>query len=414
MSGTTQATPLSDLSSWEKWSNWLFAWTPYVTLAVGLVLSQVVARDVSDRLVLLALVVGAGVWTWFTFTRQGLPTEVGQGSLRVYFVGFAVVALLLISRETVFLVYGISGFFHASLLRPWPLAFAGVGVAGFVVHSHIVFADSSATAWLIYLGVVALQTVAVFVGLYGGHKITEVADERRRTVDRLETTMAENAGLHAQLVAQAHEAGILDERQRMAREIHDTIAQGLTGVITQIEAAQQSWEDERETRRHLGTAADIARQSLDEARRSVRAIRPGSLTESRLPDALASVVERWAEVSGVAGEMRTTGTRRPLHPDTEVTLLRAAQEGLANAGKHAHASRVGVTLTFMDSLVSLDIRDDGVGFDPETTRKADSYGLAAMRQRVENSHGEMHIESTPGEGTAISVRIPTSTDGQNG
>ena len=128
----------------------------------------------------------------------------------------------------------------------------------------------------------------------------------------------------------------------MAREIHDTIAQGLTGVITQLEAAQQSWNDEAEMRRHLANAAGLARSSLAEARRSVQAIRPGPLDRSRLPDALSEVTDRWSSVSGVAASMRIVGETRPLAPHVEVALLRAAQEALANTAKHAaaHGSQI--------------------------------------------------------------------------
>ncbi|MDX2342233.1 MAG: sensor histidine kinase, partial [Acidimicrobiia bacterium] len=105
------------------------------------------------------------------------------------------------------------------------------------------------------------------------------------------------------------------------------------------------------------------------------------------------------------------GEPRPLRPEVEVALLRAAQEGLANIEKHAQASRAGVTLTFMDDVVTLDVLDDGTGFDPAQTANAESFGLAAMRQRVESVRGVLQIESTAGEGTAISISVPTGLVG---
>ena len=104
---------------------------------------------------------------------------------------------------------------------------------------------------------------------------------------------------------------------------------------------------------------------------------------------------------------------RPLRPEVEVTLLRAVQEGLANVAKHAAASRAGVTLSFMDDTVALDVRDDGSGFDAAGENERLSFGLAAMKQRVANIGGEMSIESSPGEGTAVSVRIPTTSIGSS-
>ena len=406
-----QSASLSEWTSWESWVNSFFVWVPYVTLGASVVLAQVGNQSTTDRLMIVALTLVAAAWTWLAFTRLGPPTQVAQWPLRLYFVGFLILAAVLVLREPVFLVYGITGFFHGALLRPWPLAFVGIGATGLVIHSHIVATESTPATWAIYLGVVAVQTLAVGFGLYAGEKITEIAEERRETLGELELAMAENAGLHDQLVAQAREAGMLDERQRMAREIHDTIAQGLTGVITQIEAVNQSWSNEEEMHRHLDTASELARESLTEARRSVQALRPAPLEDSRLPVALGDVTARWSEVTGLPVQFTTVGERHPLRPEVEVTLLRAAQEGLTNVAKHAAATRAGVTLTFMDDAVSLDVRDDGTGFDPDQAERDESFGLAAMQQRVAELDGEMLVESAPGDGTAISIQIPTVVAG---
>jgi signal transduction histidine kinase len=201
---------------------------------------------------------------------------------------------------------------------------------------------------------------------------------------------------------------VLEERQRMAREIHDTLAQGLTGIVTQLEAVQQAgpgpdWE------RRIATAARLARDSLTEARRSVRAVRPEALENTRLPEAVADVAGQWSADTGVAAAVTTTGTVLGLHPEVEVTLLRVAQEALANVSKHASASRVGITLSYMEDVVSLDIRDDGVGFQPDQRSAAGSgggFGLTGMQQRVRRLAGSLAIESEPGQGTAISASVP--------
>ena len=197
----------------------------------------------------------------------------------------------------------------------------------------------------------------------------------------------------------------------MAREIHDTLAQGLTGIITQLEAAQQTSHD-AERERRIGNAKRLARDSLAEARRSVQALRPRALENSRLPEALAGEVARWSATSGVPGEVETTGDARALHPEVEVTLLRVAQEALANVAKHAGASRAGVTLSYMEDVVSLDVRDDGAGFVPQAAPAASNgslaggFGLIAMRQRVSRLAGQLEIESEPGAGTAVSASLP--------
>ncbi len=406
--GRWRLEPLSAPSSWERWVDAVFAWIPYALLATSLALAQLESRSGADRLVTLGLTAMAVAWTWATFTRAGRPSRVPQGTLRLYIVGFLVIAAVLVFHQTIFLIYGCAGFFHAALLRPWPLVFIGIGGFAFVVHSHIVTNENTGANWAIYLAVVAIQTLTTGAGLFAGERITEIADERRLALVRLEHAMEENAGLHAQLVVQAREAGVLDERERMAGEIHDTIAQGLAGVITQLEATQQSWGDEPEMRRHLDTAADIARQSLADARRSVRDIKPPELEGSRLPAAIGDVAQRWSAVAGVPVEFTSTGEPRNLPTQIEVALLRAAQEGLANIGKHAAASRAGVTLSFTDDSVVLDIRDDGVGFDPTQQPQHDAYGLTAMRKRVEQVDGEMHVESVSGEGTAISMKVPSA------
>ena len=402
---------LSSMSSWEVWIDRVFGWMPYATLAMSVAFTQLTTAAPADRWWSVGLALVAAVWTWLTFTRFGSPLRLDQQTLRIYFAGFAVVGVVAVIQEPMFLIYGVTGFFHAALLRPWSLAFAGIGLSAAIVQSTIVYPNGTATDWLIYVGVVAVQSVAVGAGLYAGDRMMEIAEERRVALMDLETAVQENAGLHEQLVAQAREAGILDERQRMAREIHDTIAQNLTGVITQLEAVQHSWSNDAEMRRHLDNASQLAREGLTEARRSVQAMRPSPLDDSRLPKALSDVAERWSEIAGVQADTVTVGDRRPLPPEVEVTLLRVAQEALANVEKHADASRVGVTLSFMEESIALDVRDDGIGFDRSTPIGVDSYGLSAMNQRIEHLQGELHIESAPGDGTAVSASIPTNEIG---
>ena len=199
-----------------------------------------------------------------------------------------------------FLVFPIAGFFQATLLRPVGAMFAGVAATSAVVNGMVVFPDLTFEGSAIYAVVVVVQTLAIGFGVLGGEKLAEVSEQRRRSVLDLEAAMAENAGLHAQLVAQAREAGVIDERERMAREIHDTIAQGLIGVVTQLEAARRVVGNAPELDRRLDNATRLARDSLTEARRSVRAVRPLPLQDRRLPDALADVVER--DVENVAAD----------------------------------------------------------------------------------------------------------------
>jgi signal transduction histidine kinase len=266
----------------------------------------------------------------------------------------------------------------------------------------------STEVWFLYGAIIVIQILAIGFGTVLGERLSELSEQRRQAVAQLEATLEENAGLHARLVAQAREAGVLDERARMAREIHDTIAQGLTGIVTQLEAAEQAADRPDDWRRHVGNATGLARESLSEARRSVEASRPEALEGATLEVGLAGVAERWSAISGVHVEFVATGERLPLDTEIEEALLRTAQEALANVGKHAAASRAAVTLSYMGDVVTLDVRDDGVGFEvPDgAAGRVAGFGLAAMRQRVGRVAGTLAIESEPGGGTAVSARVP--------
>jgi signal transduction histidine kinase len=119
------------------------------------------------------------------------------------------------------------------------------------------------------------------------------------------------------------------------------------------------------------------------------------------------VAGRWSELQGIEVKVTTTGTTRPMRPETEVALLRAAQEALANVARHAAATRVGVTLSYLEHEVALDVRDDGRGFDPARLG-GNGFGLVAMRQRIEALSGTVQVESEPGAGTGISARVPAA------
>ncbi len=407
-----RATIESSVSSWERGFERVVEWAPYLTLGIATTLSLLSVTDPRSRLISIGLASAAALWAWLMFTRQRDRRD-DQSWMRVYFAGFIVLAALLMAHHGVFFVFVITGFIHAFLLRPAPVAFTGVALSSLVINAMIVYPDATPDDWWTYGLIVIIQTVAVGFGILGGERISDLSEQRRRSLIELEAALEENAGLHAQLVAQAREAGVNDERQRMAREIHDTIAQGLTGVITQLEAAGQVRDDPTELQRRLDNATRLARESLTEARRSVRAGLPESLEDRSLPDAISHVVERWSSLSRVPSEVSTTGNPRGLHPEVEVTVLRVTQEALANVAKHAKASRVGVTLSYMGDVVTIDVRDDGAGFSPGHNGGNPGFGLTSMQQRVEGLSGTLVVESEPGRGTAVSARLPAVPLGQD-
>ncbi len=240
------------------------------------------------------------------------------------------------------------------------------------------------------------------------HNTTAFSEATRRKL----ATIATPAGLaleNLRLAEMARAAGVLEERQRLAREIHDTVAQGLTSIVTQLEAAEQALPtDEVALARHLDLARRTARESLTEVRRSVQDLRPELLEGSSLPHALSRVVDRWAAETGIPARTIATGTPYRLPPDAEVTLLRAAQEALANTRRHARANAVEVTLSYMEDQTTLDVHDDGAGFDMSDTNAArGGFGLAGMRERVSMLGGKLVVESAPGEGTTVMATLPS-------
>ncbi|WP_233624820.1 sensor histidine kinase [Actinoplanes sp. ATCC 53533] len=339
--------------------------------------------------------------------------------MAVFFVGLLVLIGLLVWCHPFFGFFAWSGYlFTVPALRGrWRLAGAA-GVAGCTAVSQIGGFGilAMAGAWIPFLiilafniGIAVAMTFLSMVNSDHAARRAELLRQLTEANDKLASALTENAGLHAQLLVQAREAGVLDERQRMAGEIHDVLAQGLTGIVTQLEAADQAAGREHDRRRHLDTAKRLARDSLTEARRSVQALRPQPLAGAALPDALAEVVDGWSARNGVSAELITTGTAQPLLPEIEATLLRTAQEALANVARHARAGRVALTLSYMEDLVTLDVRDDGAGFDParrRTEQYEGGYGLTAMRDRVQRVAGTLEVESEPGAGTAISACVP--------
>jgi signal transduction histidine kinase len=223
-------------------------------------------------------------------------------------------------------------------------------------------------------------------------------EERQALIDELTSTRAEVTRL-------SHEAGAAAERQRLAGEIHDTIAQGLSSVVMLVQAAEADLErNPAQARRHLDIAARTARENLAEARALVAALTPTALDNASLADAVRRLVDRFAADTGVAASFDLAGATHPLPTGAAVVLLRAAQETLANVAKHAGAGSVRVSLSFMDGLVGLEVRDDGRGFDPDTP--ALGYGLAGMRRRAAQVGGAVCVTSREGAGTTVRVEVP--------
>ncbi|HEY2672343.1 MAG TPA: sensor histidine kinase [Rugosimonospora sp.] len=410
---------LQHLDGWEQRLDRLIRWVPYLALAVAAVLAVVATPYIGGLSLTWTISLTGLAFAWMFWMVTLHPDwQQRRWLMVVYFVGLLALVFALIACSPVFGYFAFAGYLHAVYALRGRLVLVGVAATAALsalsqVGGLAVFTSGP--------GVVAYLVAAAFnIGIAGAMSflawITSAQGVRRKRMigelaeanGKLETALAENAGLHAQLLTQAREAGMLDERARMAREIHDTIAQGLIGIITQLEAAGPVDDRPADGQRHLDLAMGLARQSLSEARRSVRNLQPEQLEGATLPEALTEVARHWSALHGLKAEVTTTGTVRSVHPEIEGTLVRTAQEALSNVAKHAGATRVGLTLSYMEDQVTLDVRDDGVGFAPSGAPSGEDggFGLKAMRQRLQRIAGLLEIESEPGGGTAISASVP--------
>jgi signal transduction histidine kinase len=214
-----------------------------------------------------------------------------------------------------------------------------------------------------------------------------------------------------QFAEQSQHAAVLEERNRMARDIHDTLAQGLTGVIVQLQAAEDATSKgyKKDAANHLQSAHDLARAGLNEARRSVRALRPQVLEEATFWEALQTVVKNATAGTGLHAEFHRRGKVRELAPLVQENLLHIGQEALTNALRYAQATRFEARLSFHATEVHLELHDNGVGF--KTNGHHDGFGLTGMQERVTQMGGVLSVMSARGKGTKIVVASPYTQAG---
>lgn len=222
------------------------------------------------------------------------------------------------------------------------------------------------------------------------------------------------AVVNARLYRRSREVAILEERNRVAREIHDTLAQGFTGILVQLQAAERlSLKHPEKARQSLQEAHDLARESLQEARRSVLNLRPTVLENLPLDQAIARQVQRFGAEHRLKANFILEGYPSPLNPEAEQHLYRIAQEGLTNVSRHAQAKRVIVVLSYTPQAVTLTIRDDGVGLNGQAEHTlqasgngAHGFGLVSIRQRTGLMQGQVTFSTPDSGGTEIKVMIP--------
>ncbi|MEV5538968.1 sensor histidine kinase [Saccharopolyspora shandongensis] len=277
------------------------------------------------------------------------------------------------------------------LLRPKPLIIAVVLLTATVIFGQLRLAPRFEVVDVLVPLAVATMATAVFL------ELRWESERRKALIDQLVRTRGE-------LAEAQREAGISWERERLAREIHDTIAQGLSSIRMLLQAAERGGD----TNEHVRRAGEVAENNLAEARRFVRGLAPAALERQSLPEALRELADRTAAESGVEVRFEVVGEPLPTSAADDAVLLRVAQGALANVREHSAARIAGVTLSYLDDSVTLDVRDDGTGFDPAAPQSGTGrgYGLSGMRARVEQSGGTLAVESRPGEGTAVAATLP--------
>jgi signal transduction histidine kinase len=385
------------------------AWSSYdsvlVVVAYALLLSglsvTLLEGHPASAVVLPLVVLVAAVRAFWLATAYGRP-----GSARRDHVLFAVHIVLvaaLCAIEPAFGLYAWIGLIDAaSLLTRWAslagitatallIAVSEVGGPGGVADRPLVFTS------LVIVNVVIPWSLSRFMV-----QVQRQSEERRCMILRLECAMRENEELHEQLVERAEESGRLGERTRVAQELHDTVAQGLVGIVTQLEAAER---DADWAGRGL-RARELARESLVQARRAIAALSDPVLAHG-LPQALDETCRQWTAITQIPVRVAAAGRERSV--DCADQLLRICQESLSNAVRHAEPSEVRVALDFRPDGVTLTVADDGAGFDPGTVRWG--FGVAGMRQRASDCGGTFALSSAPGAGTTVEVTVPTGHRG---
>lgn len=364
-----------------------------------LLLQPLPSLSVTRLLLILCL---GGVYLVLGIYGWGL-VEPSEGWLlhTLYFAGQLGLVLLILSlggglsTSLWLLALPLAG--QSAYLSRW--ATAAVSVA--VVAGLVLLARIQGATWENSLQLMAgLSAAVIFVLVF-----TEIAvrEERaRHEVERLATELQQANQQLRTYAAQVEELATTTERNRLAREIHDSLGHYLTVMNVQLGAAQAVFDSDPEKARDaLQKAQRLAQEGLADVRRSVAALRAKPVGDRSLPDALSTLVEETG-LAGIATSFSVQGTPRPVAAPAELTLYRAAQEGLTNARKHARPEEIAVTLAYEPAQIRLVVADDGRGTDGS----AGGFGLLGLRERVELLGGEVAVESAPGQGFVLSVIVP--------
>lgn len=354
---------------------------------------------------LLATVAGALCFaTWYTVGVLRLrPLSTGRGPL-AWFAGLVVLwaASVAVSDEFMWLAFPL-WLLAGHLLRLVPAVLVSLAIYALVGLAPVLHEGTTT-----YPALVGPLVGGVFaLGIARGYaSLLADARERQRLIDSLVAAQAEAADLADELARTQRRSGVIQERTRISRDLHDTVAQGLSSVLLLSRAARRG--DPAGSADVLARIEQQAGENLVDVRRIVAELAPADLDEAALPGALRRMLDRLAEETGAATELHVEDGLPALPTTVEVALLRTAQSALANVRRHAGASRVVLHLEVAGETVRLDVVDDGCGFDPQGWQHgADgSFGLVGTLTRLRELGGGLDVESRPGDGTALSAHVP--------
>jgi signal transduction histidine kinase len=374
-------------------------WDVYyaVVFAASLTIVQAGPLDPARRIIATAAL--AAMVPWYIFLGRPLMKQdtTTEPRATIYLAGLVVLFAIAQSQtaNAWVLAFGLVPMcFHVTTARR---ALAFVVIINVIGGALEAWRNPGLAGVLTALGIAAFAIAFAYVYSRWMARVIEQSLDRAALIEQLEATRAELAAAH-------HEAGVQAERHRLAGEIHDTLAQGFTSIVTLLQAGQASLDAASPARRHLDLALVTARENLAEARTLVTALTPAMLEAGTLGDTVRRVTSTTGAQAGIEAHAEVTGTARRLPTGTEVVLLRVCQEALANVRKHAGARQVRVRLCYAGAAVRLTVTDDGKGFDPGGA--TGGYGLTGMRDRVGQVGGTVEVASVPGRGTEVSAEVP--------
>lgn len=337
----------------------------------------------------------AGLW----FSRASRERPVPRALVGLWLAGLTAIwaVLIWLSPDAAYLVFPLFFLYLAALPRPAALL-AVFGTAALTIWG-LGWARSFGVPGV--LGPLVGAGIAIIIS-FGYQSLEREARARERLI-------ADLVSARERLAATEREAGKLAERERLAREIHDTVAQALSSIQLLLHAAERETpRDPEAAAAHARRAREAAAEALAETRGLIDELAPPAITGASLAEALGRLAETTAAQSGLRVEFRESGERFPLSTPQKTALLRVAQGAISNAVRHASAARVDLSLSYLDGEALLDIVDDGRGFDPAALADrgpGGSFGLIAMRGRMEDLGGTLTISSAPGEGTSITAAV---------